>query len=191
MGLFGDFAGPEFGLDDVKIASLAANGTYGTEVDIPSVQLYEVNPQTVNAQLEGDDKITDTHAIAISAQIRVRFGSIPFEALQILLGENYVESGSESGGNRTQTLTVGNLTFPYFGIVGRSLATQDDGDTTIFVPKCKIMEGFTFGMQYGQYVIPELTLMAVKNTDATGIIQIIKHEVAQALTIPPVTGLSS
>ncbi len=187
MGLFGDFAGPEFGLDDVKIAALSSDGTYGEEVDVPSVQMYGVNLNTVNAQLEGDDEITDTHAINISAEVKLRFGSISFEALQVLLGINYVQSLGVSP-DRVRTLTIGNIKFPYFGINGRAKATQDNGDTHIFVPKVKIMQGFEVGMQYGQYVIPELTCTAVRSDLYDAILQIIKHEEAKAVTIPPYTG---
>lgn len=182
MPLFGEYAGPEFGLNDVKIATNTA-GVYGSAVDVPSVQMYEVNPQTVNAQLEGDDKITDTHAIAISAQVRIRFGSVSLEALEVLLGKTAVESGS--GTTEVKTIRIDNLKFPYFGICGKANSTQDGGDTHLYVPKCKIMEGFTLGMQYGQYVIPEITCTAV--ADENGIIMdIVKHETAVSVTIPPV-----
>lgn len=178
MGLFG-VVGPEFGLRDVKVALWEGDGTYGTAVDIPSVQMYEIQLQTTNAQLEGDDKITDTNAIARSAQIRVRFGSVSLEALSVLLNINLVDSTD------THTLRVGNLEFPYFGICGQAYATRGGGDTHVFVPQCKIMEGFTISMQYGQYSIPEVTCMAVFDDTYQTIFDIVKHETATAVTLPP------
>lgn len=184
MPLFGDYAGPQFGLDDVKIAKLNTDGSYGTAVDVPSAQLYEVTPQTVNAQLEGDDQITDTHAIAISAQVRIRFGSISVEALEVLTGETKSTSGTTP--TRVTKLTIDNVKFPYFGIVGRAFATQDAGDVHVFVGKVKIMEGFQAALlQYGQYAIPELNCMALLKDATYGIVQIIKHETATAIVIPP------
>ncbi len=185
MGLFGDFAGPEFGLDDVKIASWNTDGTYDSAVDVPSVQMYGISVQTVNAQLEGDDTITDTHAIAISSEVKLRFGSIPFDALQVLLGISYIQSSTGGVTDRVRTLKIGNIKFPYFGIVGKAYSTQDGGDTQIFVPKVKIMSGFEIGMQYGQYVIPELTCMAVRSELYDSIVIPVKHEQAVAVTIPP------
>jgi hypothetical protein len=185
MGLFDAYGAPTFGLNDCKIATLNSDGTYASAVDVPSVQLYEINPQTVNAQLEGDDSITDSHANVISARVRIRFGSINFEALQVLLGKNYVQSNSTP--NRKKTITVDNLKFPYFGIVGKALSTQDAGSTVIFVAKVKIMEGFTVSMQYGQYAIPELTCMAIKKNDGQGIFQMTEWETDAALAIPPAT----
>lgn len=178
MALF-DKGGPQFGLDDVKIADWVGDGTYGTAVDVPSVQMYEAQTQTTNAQLEGDDIITDSHARARSAQVRIRFGSISFAALEVLLGVNQVVSST------VRTLKIGNINFPYFGICGRALSTRDAGDTHIFIPQCKIMEGFTLTMQYGQYVIPEITCMAVYDTTYQYISALVEHDTAVAVTIPP------
>ncbi len=188
MGLFGDFAGPEFGLDDVKIATLASNGTYGTAVDIPSAQMYEGGIQTVNATLQGDDQETDAHAFAVSAQVRIRFGSIPFDALTVLTGVAQVTSDTASPATEVTTMKMGNIKFPYFGVCGRAKSTQDDGDTHMFFPKVKIMEGFNFSMQYGQYVIPELTCKAVRSPLYGTIFELIKHEEEVNVTIPPYYG---
>ncbi len=188
MGLFGDYAGPEFGLDDVKIATWNSNGVYGTAVDVPSVQMYTSDLKTVSAELEGDDQITDTHAIGISADIRVKFGSISLEAYEVLTGITSVESTDSPGSTGVKTFDVGNVKFPYIGICGKSYSTQDAGDTQLFIPKCKIMEGFNVGMQYGQYAIPEITLRAVKDSVYNCIMRIVKHQEAVAVTLPPFTG---
>lgn len=180
--LFGAFAGPEFGLNDVKIAPWVIGDTYSTAVDVPSVQVLDVQIQTVNGELTGDDAITDSHAIAISAQVKLRFGSLSLEALEVITGNDYNNSGTTP--NQIYALTIDNLTFPYFGIAGTALSTQDGGDTTLWIPKAKVMEGFNVGMQYGQYVIPELTVKAVITT-TYGLLKILKHETAAAITIPP------
>ncbi len=178
MGLF-DAGGPGFGLDDVKIAAWSSSGVYGTAVDVPSVQMYEIQYQTVNGQLEGDDVITDSHAKGRSAQVRLRWGSISMAALELLLGQSKVTSTG------TRTFRVGKPNFPYFGVCGRQLSTQDDGDTHIFVPKMKLMEGFTFSMQYGQYIIPEITGMAVYDTTYQAIFDLVEHDDNQPVTLPP------
>jgi hypothetical protein len=185
MSLFGDYAGPEFGLRDVKIAGWNVGDTYDAAVDVPSVQMYGVNPQTVNANLEGDDRITDSHSIVTMAQVRIRFGSISLEALEVLIGQTVNESSSTP--TRVKTLKIlGSMKFPYFGILGKALATQDAGATHIWVPKVKIMEGFEVGMQYGQYVIPELTCQAVAPSDGGTIAEFLKYETDIDLVIPPV-----
>ena len=39
---FDSFGAPQFGLNDVKVAAYTATDTYGTEVDVPSVQMMEI-----------------------------------------------------------------------------------------------------------------------------------------------------
>jgi hypothetical protein len=186
-GIFG-IGGPQFGLRDTKVATNDGDGTYGTAVDVPSVQLLGIQYQTVNAQLEGDDVITDTHAKAISAQMTVRFGSISLDVLEVITGKTIDESGTTP--NQVRAMVFDGINFPYFAICGKSEATSGGGDTHIFVPKLKIMEGFQIQMQYGQYVIPELTAMAIGDSEydaAPGAIFIpIEHETAANIAIPPV-----
>lgn len=89
MSIFGDYGSPEFGLDDVKVGTHDGDGTYTGLVDVPSVQLLNMDLQTISAILEGDDRRTDMHAIAIGGTVRFRFGSIPFDALEILTGKRH------------------------------------------------------------------------------------------------------
>lgn len=188
MSIFGDFAGATFGLKDLKVAARNADGSYGPAVDVPSAQMYEVNPQTVNAQLEGDDQITATHAVATGAQVRFRFGSVPFELLAILTGKTISDYGSESTADRVELLRLDALRFPYFGIVGKVESVEDEGSMHVFVPMLKVMEGFTVGFQYGQFTIPEITCQAIPDS-VHGIVELIKYEEANvAVTIPPVYG---
>lgn len=189
MSIFGDFAGATFGLRDLKIAPLTvATMTYGAAVDVPSAQMYEVNPQTVNAQLEGDDQITATHAVATGAQVRFRFGSVPFELISVLTGKTISDYGAESTGDRIKLLRLDALKFPYFGIVGKVDSIEDEGSMMVFVPQVKVMEGFTVGFQYGQFTIPEITCQAIPTTDH-GIVEFLKYEEENvAITIPPTYG---
>ena len=83
---FDSYGAPQFGLNDVKVATWNATDDYDTAVDVPSVQLMGTTLQTVSAQLEGDDEITASAARAIGGEVRVRFGSISIAALEIMLG---------------------------------------------------------------------------------------------------------
>jgi len=178
---FDSYGAPQFGLNDVKVAAYTATNTYGTEVDVPSVQLMSVTMQVVSAQLEGDDEITDTASNAIGAQIQLRFGSLSIGALEVILGIDSVPSGS----TYDHLQIGGGDTMPYFGMCGKINATQGSGDTHVFIPKCKIMSAVTLiTAEYGRYTIPEMTVQAV--TDATyDIINIIEDAAAQSVAIPP------
>lgn len=181
MSIFDSYGAPQFGLRDCKIATWSATGSYGSAVDVPSVQLMSVDYQTVNAQLEGDDAITATHATAISAQVQLRFGSINFAAYEVLTGVSSI--GSYTSPNR-DLLSLGTINFPYIGVIGKANAVEGSGDFAVFIPKVKVMEGFSVSMEYGNFAIPEITLMGVVD-GGWNIVNFIRNASATTLTLPP------
>lgn len=179
---FDAFGAPQFGLEDVKVATFNATDDYATEVDVPSVQLFGTVMQVVAAQLEGDDKITDAHSQVIGGKATLRFGSLSMAALEVILGIASTASGPDLQDHLK--ITAG-TDMPYFGICGKVSATQGSGDTHIFLPMVKIMEDVTLAQaEYGQYIIPEVAVQVVD--DATyGTINIIEHSTNVAIAIPP------
>ena len=181
---FDTYGAPQFGLADVKIAPWTSTGAYGTVVDVPSVQMMATTLKVQSAQLEGDDAIQASASRAIGGEVRFRFGSISIAALEVMLGQNAVPSGSPES---QQHLRIsGGDRMPYFGICGKALAEEGEGDTHVFLPKCKIMGDVTIAqLQYGQFAIPEMTVQAVHD-DTYGAINIIEHAADTAVAIPPV-----
>jgi hypothetical protein len=181
---FDAYGAPQFGLNDVKIATWTATNTYSAAVDVYSVQLMGAVLQIISAQLTGDDTITATAARAVGGEVRIRFGSVQIPALEVLLG-NTATSSVASPNTVKQLKLVGGDNMPYFGIAGKALAEEGTGDFLIFFPKCRIMSDVTLAtLEYGTFAIPELTLQAVD--DATyGICSVIERQTAAAVTIPP------
>lgn len=181
---FDTYGAPQFGLNDVKIAVWNSAGSYGTAVDVMSVQLMGAVLQIISAQLEGDDTITATAARAIGGEVRVRFGSVNIAALEVMLG-NVATSSVDSPDEVKQLKIVGGDNMPYFGIVGRALAEEGIGDFQVFFPKVRITSDVTLStLEYGTFTVPEFTAQAVN--DATyGIISVIEHEAPTAIVIPP------
>lgn len=178
---FDSYGAPQFGLEDVQIAVWNSTDSYGSAVDIPSVQLFGTEMQTVSAQLEGDDKITDSHAQIIGGAVRLRFGSVSMAALEVLLGLTSTASGSD----QDHLKLSGSDDMPYFGICGKMSATQGSGDLHVFLPKVKIMENVMLAQaEYGQYIIPEVAAQAVDDT-TYGVINLIEHAADTSITIPP------
>ena len=178
---FDTYGAPQFGLNDVKVATWNATDSYGTAVDIPSVQLMGTTLSTVSAQLEGDDTIMASASRAVGGEVRVRFGSISIAALEVILGNASVPSGSV----QDHLKVSGGDNMPYLGICGRALAEEGTGDTHIFIPKCKLMGDLTIAqLEYGAFAIPEATIAIVD--DATyGLINVVEHATAAAVAIPP------
>jgi hypothetical protein len=88
--------------------------------------------------------------------------------------------------NAQTTVQVdGGQRMPYFGVVGRALAEEGEGDFHVFIPKAKIMADVTLAqLEYGTFAVPEMTIMAVGD-ETYGAINLIEHETAAEIAIPP------
>ena len=180
-----DVASPQFGLADVKIATWNSTDSYATEVDVMSVQLLGVTMQTISADLVGDDQITAIASRAISGTCRIRFGGMSINALEVLLGVPATSSIASPNNVKSFRIT-GGLETPYFGLTGRALSAEDDGDTLIFIPKMRIMGDVTLAtLEYGTFSVPELEARIVSD-DTYGMINIITRETGSStVEVPP------
>jgi len=169
-----------FGLNDCKVAVWNAAESYGTAIDVESIQLMGVEFNTESGQLEGDDIITDAHAKTQSVTVRIRFGFKDLDVIEVLTGVTNTESAPNS-----ESMIFARDNMPYFSICGRVDSTEGGGDMHIFIPKCKLMEGFGLSMEKGRYITPEITAMAVYEGTTYGMAKVIAHATAAAVTIPP------
>lgn len=174
----------KFGLNDCKVAPWNGVESYGTAVDVESVQMFGFELQTESGELEGDDITTDVHAKIQSANVRFRFAFKDLAVLAVLTGVSHVESPYN------ESMKFGRDNMPYFAVCGRADATSGGGDTQVFVPKCKLLDAFSLGFEKGSYVTPEIAGKAVYEGSTYGIGKIINNATAQNVTIPP-TGATS
>lgn len=178
---------PQFGLADVKIALWTAAGTYGTAVDVMSVQMLGANMDIVSAELTGDDQITAQASRAIAGTISLRFGGISIAALEVLVG-NTATSSIASPNNIGNLRIRGGDNMPYIGLIGRAVAEEGSGDFLLYIPKARVMGNITIAqLEYGTFAIPSVELRAVDDA-SYGIINLITRETAStaALVLPPV-----
>ena len=168
-----------FGLNDAKVATWNSASNWASAVDLYGVQQMEITVNTINGTLEGDDQILDAHAKIISVNMRVRFAFSSLSVLGTITGITVTDSGS------VETMTFDADDMPYFGMCGKINETSGGGDRHFFVPKMKIMEGFSVGGEYGNYMTPEVQGMGLRDSDEYGFLRIYKHDTAQAVTIPP------
>lgn len=181
---FDAYGAPQYGLNDVKVAAWNATDDYGTEVDVMSAQALNTVMRVVSAELTGDDQITATASRAVGAQITMRMGGVSLGALEVMTGST--PASSLSTPNQVKNLRiVGGQRMPYFGIVGKALAEEGDGDFLVFIPKAKIMGDVNLvQLEYGTFAIPEMTVMAVGD-ESYGAVNLVERETAAAVTIPP------
>jgi hypothetical protein len=183
-----DVGSPQFGINDGKIGTWTAPVAAGaatyvppTGSDIMSIQMGQVSMELISAILTGDDRQTAIAASAIGGSVQMRWGGLNLSSLAILTGTT-ISSLSSSA---KQLQIIGSQKMPYIGVILKALSAET-GDTWIWLPKCKIMSGFTLAqMEYGAFTIPEVTMQVVDD-DKYGAINIITHVVdTPILAMPP------
>jgi hypothetical protein len=185
MATFNPYAGLPFGIRDAKIALYnSADETYGTLFDIPGVSEFTLNLETINSKLEGDDEIVGVYASGIGVNVTVKFGGIPLEVYEVLAGLTRTTTYGTTP-NRKVILPFTASRYPYVGIVGKMLSAEDDGATVIFVPKIKVMDGFSIGSSYGQFVAPQVQMYAVSRPSDQLLLGVYLYETEPSLTVMP------
>ncbi|MCC6454204.1 MAG: hypothetical protein IT328_04625 [Caldilineaceae bacterium] len=181
---FDSYGDPAFGVRDCKVAKYTATDTYEEEVDVMGIQMFASTLVPVSAELPGDDRIIAVHSIMTTGRIRMRFAGAPVTVLAAVMG--ITPSSSLTTPNQVKNLQVpGGHTFPYFGVIGQSVAAEGVGAQEVFVPKCKIMSEIQATMnEYGAFQVLEFEVQAVDD-DTYGLINIIQTEAVRDLTIPP------
>lgn len=178
-------SGPQFNLRAGVIATNLGNGTFGTPIPVPSIQLFGVALRTLNGQLEGDGAITDLVAVAEAANVTLRFGGSTTPVWEIVTGRTIDETGVTP--NRVRRLSFHSFRFPYFAAAGLIESSTGEASMLMFVPRIKVMEGFELRLERGQYVVPELTCMAIPDPayDAGLIFDLVEYESGTTIDIPP------
>lgn len=151
----------QYDINDAQVFVNNLDGTFGPGVNVPSIDLFVSTINNKNQTMRGDARITAIASGAESAECQFRFGSFNMQVMQIILGSVYSYSGTTP--NRKTQMDVGaGQTFPYFGIVGRSPSGLGNaGATLIFLPCCKLMQNLAVRVDYNNFMIPEVTGMAV------------------------------
>jgi len=186
--IFG-FGGPQYDVDDVKIAVNNGDGTFGPLVDVPSVDLFQVGIRMKSAEMRGDARITAVASQIEAVEFQMRMGSFGLDVYEILFGVSNSESGTTPDRYKEIELGAGTR-MPYFAIVGRSLAGETSGGTMIFVPYVKIMQTVSVRVEYNSFSMPEVTALALgdpvleDNSSRPLVLKIKEYETLPAITIP-------
>lgn len=169
-----------FGIQDCKVAAYNDTNSYGTAYDVWAISQLQVTEQTVNAELNGDDSTVEVHSKSRVWQIQFQFGFKDRNIWPIITGAvlntSYLTSAT--------MLDFGVRNYPYFGLIAKVDETNGTGCSHIWIPKCKIMNGFPLNFQYGQFATPQVTIEAVADDTFHGF-QVYEYTTLKTLVIPP------
>jgi hypothetical protein len=170
----------KFGLNDAKVANWVAAESYGTAVDVEAVTMSSVTLETESGQLEGDDIIIAVHAKIQNVRFRIKFGFKDLDLVAAMTGQTVTDSDPNA-----QVLPIGRDNMAYFALCARIDAVEGGGDTQLWIPKCKLLDGFEFAAEKGAWITPEMAGIGVYEGTTHGMGWIINNAVAQTVTCPP------
>ena len=151
-----EIGGPQYGLRDGKIGTWDGDGTYSNTVDIYGIRLLGVQLNVTSNDAKGDDAVLATATRVEKATVRLAFLSVQANIIEVISGVATIESGVTKSRQKVSTKNP-----PYVGVAGQAFAEELNGDCHLFVPKCKMTEGFEVRFELDAFSIPELTLTAV------------------------------
>lgn len=163
-GIF-EYAGNLYDIDDLKIAVNNNNGTFGTLIDVPAVDMFRMEFQTKNQRANGDGGIAALASAFEAVNVSMRNVGIKREHWAALFPTESYEYNSTP--NRVEDFFI-NFGQPlaYFGAAARIF----DGESAtsgaiIFVPRIKIMNNVQWQAEYNTFVTPELTGFGIPETN--------------------------
>lgn len=131
------------GLDDVKIFEVTADTsqtlTYGSAVDIPSMQDINLTPNYIQRPLMQDEEIDGYYSKLQSVSWSFSNVKVSLDALNILEGGTITSTGSTP--NQKHTYTLSDTSVPkYFKLEGKINYSSDAiGDFHLVLYKCKAL----------------------------------------------------
>lgn len=127
--------GLPYGLRDIKVAPVAADGTVGTKVDLPNAQTLEFNETTSTQQLRGDDTVVAQRTTIDNVEWTLGSGGINFDAAVIIFGGTVSETGVTPNVKR-QWRRLADDSYPDFYIEGQAMS-ESGGDHHTVIHKAK------------------------------------------------------
>jgi hypothetical protein len=124
-----------FGLRDVKLRSIGANGALGTSTDLPASRTFSFTEAEEFTDLRGDDILQASRGQGPQINWSLEAGGISLDAYTVMAGGTVTESGMTPAIKRTLS-KHGYATRPYF--LAEGLAISDSGgDTHIVLYRCR------------------------------------------------------
>jgi len=172
-----------YGIRDIKLTPINADGSYGTMVDLPAAQTMSFTLEQDEQVLRGDDadQVVSNQVKGISWSLNA--GGLDFDALAVILGVNPVDSGTTP--NRTQILAVkATDTRPWFRVDGRAISADGGGDLKVILYKCKCSGNVgPFEMKDGEFMITQIEGKGVDD-GVHGIFALDQEETAAEIAQP-------
>lgn len=124
-----------FGLRDVKLRVLGADGTPGSSVDFPNSRTFSFSEAEDYQELRGDDGVVAVHGLGATVDWSLEGGGINFEALKAINGGTITTTGSSPNTVKSYDKLETDQR-PYFQVEGQAISDAG-GDFHVIIYKCR------------------------------------------------------
>ena len=152
-----------YGLRDIKVTPINADGSLGSAVDLPVAQTLSFSEAEEYQELRGDDRLVAVHGQGPTVEWELEAGGISLEAWQVLTGGTL----SEVGATPTQTKSLLKKVTdsrPYFRIEGQAI-NDVYGDTHCVIYKAKVTENLEGEFADGEFFVTSCSGQGIGNED--------------------------
>jgi hypothetical protein len=150
-----------YGLRDIKVIPINADGSLGTAVDLPVAQTLSFSEAEEYQELRGDDRLVAVHGQGPTVEFDLEAGGISLEAWKVMSGGTLTELGATP----TQTKSLNKKTTdsrPYFRIEGQAI-NDVYGDTHVIIYKAKVTENIEGEMTDGEFFVTSCSGQGIGN----------------------------
>lgn len=173
-----------FGLRDVKLTPIAADGTLGTQVDLPAARTFSFSETEDFESLEGDDITIGSHGKGPIVEWELEGGGISLAAWKVLSGGTSATSGVTPATKNTYTKLVTDAR-PYFQVEGQAIS-DSGGDYHCVVYRCKADGDLEANMENGSFLLTSASGKGygdtVGATPTNKLYDFVQNETAAAIT---------
>ena len=172
-----------YGLRDVKIAPLGADGSPGTKVDLPNAQTLEFSESEDFAELRGDDRLVAKRGQGTQIEWTLSNGGISLESYKIMAGGALAMTGSTPNQKRTYTKLDTDIR-PYFYAEGQSMG-ETGGDFHVILYRLIADDSLEGTLGDGEFWVTEASgtgLGSLATASLAKVYEFVQNETAVAIS---------
>lgn len=169
-----------FGLRDVKLKKINADGTLGAAVDLPNSRTFSFTEAEDFEELRGDDKVVAVRGRGANVDWDLEGGGISFDAWAVLSG---AAAGAISGvaPNQTRQITKKSTdSRPYFQVEGQAIS-DSGGDLHVVLFRCRATGDLSGEMSDGEFWLSGASGTAVPAPGTDNLYQMTINETPTAI----------
>lgn len=172
-----------FGIRDIKVMPIAADGEIGTMVDLPNAQTLTFEEAEDFEELRGDDKVVAKRGKGPTVSWELGAGGLSLEAYTVINGGTLTISGVTPAVKKTYAKS-GTDPRPPFRIEGQAMS-ESGGDVHTVLYSCKADDSLSGEFNDGEFFVTSVSGTAIpdaNNDDA--LYDFIQNETAAAIVQP-------